>query len=80
MSCASLDLQSPPTLALRKLEIDKRPGKFGFEYTWNECVRYFLGCREWKTHVDYYDLQDPVMKKQLIDMGFVLQVRERGRS
>jgi hypothetical protein len=24
-----------------------------------------------------YDLRDPVMRKQLIDMGFVLKVREK---
>ena len=79
MSCASLDLQLPPTLANRSLEIDKRPGKFGFEYTYKECVKSLplLGCRRYETRVDYYDLTDPVMKKQLIDMGFVLKVREK---
>lgn len=79
MSCASLDLLLLPTLGNRKLEIAKKPGFYGFEYTWRRCAKYFLGCRKWETGVDYYDLTDPVVKKQLIDMGFILSVREKSK-
>lgn len=50
----------------------------GFEYKYPECVKKFLGmCREEIIKTDYYDLSDPVMRKQLIDMGFVLVVRDK---
>ena len=72
--CASTEIV--PILANRTLRIS--PDKPGFEYHYNVCTRWFLGaCTKTILQVDYYDLTDPVVRKQLIDMGFVLKVREK---
>lgn len=74
--CASMSDVVIPVLANRKLVISEKIPGFEFEY-W-VCTKKFLGiCRQKELHVDYYDLTDPVVKKQLIDMNFVLQIREK---
>jgi hypothetical protein len=41
-------------------------------------VKKFLGiCTKHEMKIEYYDLTDEAVKKQLIDMGFVLKVREK---
>lgn len=75
-SCASLPLDSPPRLENRTLRIS--PDFAGFEYQYKVCVSKFLGiCTKKEMKVDKYDLTDPEMRKKLLDMGFVLKVRDK---
>lgn len=75
-SCAFSQQPSLPRLENRTLRIS--PKVPGFEYTWRECkVGLFGNCRKWELHTEYYDLTDPVVKKQLIDMNFVGRVRDK---
>lgn len=75
-SCSSLN-QTPPTLELRSLELTNEVP--GFVYQWNECLKkgLFGNCRQWQIKKELYDLRDPVILKQLMDMGFVATVRRK---
>jgi hypothetical protein len=77
LSCASLQEQSPPKLELRTLRISKEIT--GFEYQYQVCVRFglFGNCKEYKITKELYDLADPAVRNQLIDMGFVAKVRDK---
>lgn len=73
-ACASLDVV--PELSMRTLRISKDIA--GFEYRYKDCIKHFLGmCSKSEMKVDYYDLNDPKTKQKLMDMGFVLEVREK---
>ena len=77
VGCASLAVNNaPPALELRTLRIsDKVPG---FEYSWRECKKTFLGnCRKWELKTEYYDLTDTAVRNKLRDMGFVARVRDK---
>lgn len=46
-------------------------------YNYKKCVKSgIFGCRKEEIITEYYDLTDPVVRKQLIDVGFVAKVRE----
>lgn len=65
-------------LAQRSLRISERPNFTGFEYQYEICLKEILGfCRKREMKIDYYDLADPITKKQLIDMGFILKMRDK---
>lgn len=73
LSCASLALPSVPPLKNRTLF----PASDGtFYYPYEVCETRFIGCIKRKWVKDTYDPKDPVAWKQLMDMGFVLKVRE----
>lgn len=60
----------PPKLQLRKLRLSQTVP--GFEYEYEVCDKLFLGmCTKHHHVVEYYDLTDPVVKKQLMDANFV---------
>lgn len=49
------------------------PDRPGLEYQYEVCSAKFLGlCTKREMHVDRYDLTDPLVRRQLIDMGFVV--------
>lgn len=77
LSCASLPSLSPPVLENRELDIDlSNPG--GYIYKYPVCVKHFLGiCTKKESHIDRYDLNDPIVQKQFFDMGFVLKARKK---
>lgn len=78
LSCASSQLRLPPTLTARTLRISNKADFAGFEYSYEVCAKEILGfCRKTEMKTDFYDLKDPVVKKQLQDMGFVLRVRDK---
>lgn len=66
-----------PALENRTLRI--APDFAGFYYQWRICVKngLFGGCRKWEMKKELYDLSDPGMRKQLIDMGFVAKVKDK---
>lgn len=73
-ACSAIALL--PSLELRTLRISKEIA--GFEYQYEICVKKFLGiCTKKQMKKEFYDLNDPVIRKQLIDMGFVARVREK---
>lgn len=78
-SCVSAPVsEDPPAMEFRTLRISAREGFAGFEYQWQVCVKKFLGiCTKHEMRIEYYDLNDPQTKQTLIDMGFVLKVREK---
>lgn len=72
-SCA---MASPPALEMRTLTL--RQDQPSLEYKYEECTSEFLGiCFASELHHDLYDLSKPEVRKQLRDMGFVMQVREK---
>lgn len=74
-ACAGMPVD-PPTLANRSLRISKDVP--GLEYQYEVCVKKILFIctrREWVK--DRYDLTDVNMRQQLIDMGFVVKVRDK---
>lgn len=76
-SCSSVSATLLPTLENRTLWFDPdRPGLFYNHYV---CVKKKLlgGCKDWQLETDRYDLTDPAVRKQLIDMGFVAKVRDK---
>lgn len=75
-SCASSAEASLPRLELRTLRLRKdRPA---LEYAWRECAKKGLfGCSQWVQKTEVYDLTDPKIRAQLVDMGFVMKVREK---
>jgi hypothetical protein len=76
VSCASLLLPSVPPLEGRTLRIATNSASL--EYRYLQCLKAWLGLcvkSEWK--LDTYDLTDPVVRKQLIDVGFIAKVREK---
>jgi hypothetical protein len=63
-------------LELRTLRLS-RSGP-SLEYQYRECARSFLGvCTKWGVKVERYDLTDKKVRDKLIDMGFVMKVREK---
>jgi hypothetical protein len=75
-ACASFAGPSLVTLELRTLRLSRDFA--GFEYRYEVCRKTFLGAcvkKEWV--VDKYDLTDPKVRAQLVDMGFVARVREK---
>lgn len=64
-----------PTLEKRTLWF--HPDKPAMFYNYKKCVKSgIFGCRKEEIITEYYDLTDPVVRKQLIDVGFVAKVRE----
>jgi len=52
----------------------------GFEYRSDPvCVRkgLFGNCKEEVESIEYYDITDPAVRDQLINMRFVLRVRQK---
>ncbi len=75
LSCASLGLLSPPALLNRTLRFSKALPQLEYQY-W-VCAKYTLWwCARTEMKVDTYDLTDPNVRAQLVDMGFVAKVRE----
>jgi hypothetical protein len=75
IGCASM-VVAPPALQNRVLLIN--PDAPGFRYEYQVCVKSFFGsCIKTQMHVDTYDLTDPVVRAQLINMGFVAAVAEK---
>lgn len=68
-------MRSPPALELRTLRLS--PDLPGFEYQYEVCVSHFIWCTKYEMKKETYDLRDEKVRKQLIDMGFVLRVREK---
>ncbi len=76
LACASFQPVSPPQLANRTLRLSSE--KPGFEYQYEVCLKSFLGiCTSKIFRKDFYDLNDPLVRQKLIDMGFVARVREQ---
>ena len=72
ISCASKNLIRP--LRDRTLMISKD----GAKLYWQSCIKKTMfkkRCKEW--HRDEYDLTKKEVREKLIDMGFVVRVRER---
>lgn len=61
----------------RTLRISK--DKAGFEYRYYKTIKCgFLKLKTCRDEVvDFYNLSDPIVRKQLIEIGFVLKVREQ---
>ncbi len=75
-SCASLAEPLLPRLEQRTLRID--PNAPGFVYQYRVCVRKVMSvCFKHEMRVEKFDLSDPAVRKQLIDVGFVARVREK---
>lgn len=76
LSCASSQLASVPALENRTLRISlERPG---LEYSYLVCVHEVLGiCTKHEFKTETYDLTDQTVRDQLINMGFVVKVREK---
>lgn len=75
-NCASWGIVSSPALELRELEID--PEAPGAEYWYETCESSIIGiCVKKKMVRDTYDFNDPAVRRKLIDMGFILRVRNR---
>lgn len=73
VSCATV---SAPQLENRTLRLS--PDISGFEYQYEVCDQRILGiCVKHKMVKDIYDLSNLEIRKKLIDMGFVLKVREK---
>jgi hypothetical protein len=76
VSCASSPVDSVPALENRTLRISSEIP--GFEYQYNVCVKQVLFiCTQTQMKKETYDLRDEVVRRHLIDMGFVVRVRER---
>lgn len=75
-SCASSQIVlPPPSLERRTLRLSSEVA--GFEYTWFECTRKFLGiCTEKQQRKELYDLTKKDVREKLIAMGFVARVLE----
>lgn len=74
--CASIQADTIPVLSNRTLRISESIP--GFTYQYKVCAKKFIGfCTEHKMQIDVYDLRDPMVRKQLIDMGFVARVKEQ---
>jgi hypothetical protein len=75
-SCATLASPSPPELPNRTLRLSLDQPTL--EYQYPVCTHRFLGvCTHHEMHKEIYDLRDEKVRKQLIDMGFVVKVREK---
>ncbi len=76
LSCSSQAIHSQRALNLKTLEIS--PTVPGFQWSWEECTKRFLGiCRKTELKTEYYDLTDPQIRQKLIDMDFVAKVRNQ---
>lgn len=65
-----------PKLEDRRLRLV--PDKAALYYEHERCVKKFLGiCTKKEWQVDVYDLTDPTVRKQLIDMGFTATSERR---
>jgi hypothetical protein len=50
----------------------------GLQYQYKVCVKKFLGiCTKHEMKRDVYDLSNPEVRRQLIDMSFACKVREK---
>jgi hypothetical protein len=76
VSCASSPVDSVPALENRTLRISRDLP--GFEYQYTICVKQVLFiCTQTQMKKETYDLRDEVVRLQLINMGFVVRVREK---
>lgn len=75
MSCASLLTQSQVALENRTLRFSLDGPALVYDY--DVCVQRILWCVKTELRRDRYDLTDPVVRKTLIDMGFVARVRPK---
>jgi hypothetical protein len=74
-SCASWAIPLVPRLEQRTLFLSSEIA--GFFYDYEVCAKKFLGiCVKKEIKRDLYDLNDPAVRKQLIDMGFVAYVEK----
>lgn len=65
-----------PRLEDRRLYL--KPDAPALFYEYEICVKKFLGiCTKKAWHVDVYDLTDPEVRKQLIDVGFTATSERR---
>lgn len=80
IACTSIggsDYEKPPALENRTLRISSNLA--GFEYRYKECLKkgLFGKCKEEKWTVEEYDLTNVTVREKLINMGFVLKVKEK---
>lgn len=74
LSCASLRTVSPPALEDRTLRLSESAPQL--EYQYEKCAKKFLGiCTKFEWVKETWDLTDPVVRKMLVDKGFVVRVR-----
>lgn len=71
--CSSFSDTIIPELSQRTIRLSRDfPGG---EYQYDVCIKKILGvCLKREHRVDKYDLTDPAVRNQLVDMGFVLMV------
>lgn len=77
ISCASASEILVPTLPDRTLYLDPTAPRFFYNHMECEKKGLFGNCKAWKKVTDYYDLNDPVMRQRLIDMGFEFSVPKK---
>lgn len=74
--CASLFAEPWPALENRTLRISENAATL--EYQDRVCVKRILGvCSKREIKKEIYDLNDPSVRKMLIQTGFVVRVREK---
>jgi hypothetical protein len=75
-SCASSLTRSIPKLENRTLRLSKDGAMAVYEY--EQCTKkWALAIPKCKWYKDIYDLKDDVVRNKLIDVGFVLEVRQK---
>lgn len=76
MSCASFHSASPPQLQFRTLRLSRDAPVLEYQYL--VCTKEVLGmCFTYEMRKDSYDLRDDATRKQLVDMGFIMKVRDK---
>lgn len=79
-SCASVANTSPPRLQDRTLLISKEGAYLEYPYFKTVCKfphrPIFKDCNQVRV-VEKFDLADPAIREKLINMGFVLQSKQR---
>jgi len=79
-SCASASSQNPSSIPLENRKYDMCETLDGFCWVYDECTKRFLGIctkkesRLLKIEADFKNKEEA---KQLFDMNFILQVREK---
>jgi hypothetical protein len=64
-----------PALEQRTLRIS--PNSASLEYQYEVCIKHKVICWKKGMKKDVYDLNDPLIREKLINMGFVARVREK---
>lgn len=77
LGCTSFSLPQPPTLLTQELRVD--PDAPVLYFQWQSCKKtgLFGKCRELVWEKKTYDLNDPAVRKMLIDLNFRMRAREQ---